>query len=60
MMTIVKSLIYVMSFGSGEKLYKIDPCDNITSTELALGCSTVGGKRLYSQEKLVDIAKNSK
>jgi len=37
----------------------VDPCSNINSLELAIGCSTVNGRRLYRTERLEAIAEFS-
>tara|TARA_R110000851_G_scaffold23718_8_gene69198 strand:+ start:306 stop:476 length:171 start_codon:yes stop_codon:yes gene_type:complete len=37
----------------------VHPCDNITNVELAIGCSTVNGHRVYSEGKLFAIAEFS-
>jgi hypothetical protein len=37
----------------------VDPCNKINSLELAMGCSTVNGRRLYRDETLFAIAEFS-
>ena len=37
----------------------VDPCSNINSLELAMGCSKVNGRRLYREETLFAIAEFS-
>ena len=60
MINLFTSLLYVVSYINGThhiSTDKYDPCDKITSVELAFGCSTVDGKRVYSYNKLVALAK---
>ena len=59
MMTIIKSIIYITSGINGADISKYDPCNNINNIELAIGCSTVNGRRVYRAGKLETIAKNS-
>jgi len=58
MSNLIASIIYVLSYTSQTHfVIKYDPCDKITSLELAMGCSTINGRTVLPYNRLVEIAK---
>ena len=61
MINLVASMMYVLSYMNGTHYSPIndnyDPCNKITSLELAMGCSTVNGRTVLPYNQLVEIAK---
>ncbi len=55
-MNIIASIIFLMTYIPNERII-IDPCDNITTLELAMGCSTVNNQRVYSSSKLQELVR---
>lgn len=56
-MGIIASIIFLMTYEPKQRIL-IDPCNNITTLELAMGCSTVYGKRVYSETRLEELSRH--
>ena len=61
--SIILSTIYIINYTGGRPLNPIHPCDRFierlslnTRMKIAIGCSKVEGKNLYSYEYLNDLA----
>lgn len=60
MIKLAASVMYVLSYVNGthySSTNHYDPCEKITSLELAMGCSTVDGRTMLPYNRLVAIAK---
>lgn len=56
-MNLIASIIFLMTYEPKQRII-IDPCDNITTLELAMGCSTVNNQRVYSASRLEELARH--
>jgi hypothetical protein len=54
-MNLIASIIFLMTYTPASRTIE-DPCDNIRSLEMAMGCSTVNQARVYSDHKLNILA----
>lgn len=57
MIALINFIMYIVN--TPVATMPVHPCDNITNVELAIGCSTVNGHRVYSEGKLFAIAEFS-